>query len=68
MNEADQNNPYEISKFEKIKKLAYSVNDEILKKYVLEDFLERLKKLYPIQTSRQNLLFKNLTRKEILKF
>ena len=38
----DQNNPYEISKFEKeIKKLSYSIKDETLKKYVLEDFLER---------------------------
>ena len=64
LNEADQNNPYEISKFEKkIKKLAYSVNDEILKKYVLEDFLERLKKLTPIQTSRQNFTFKKFNKK-----
>ncbi len=51
----DQNNPYEISKFEKeIKKLSYSIQDETLKKYVLEDFLEKLKRLIPIQTSRQN--------------
>ena len=46
----DQNNPYEISKFEKnIKSLAYSIQDEILKKYVLEDFLEKIKKLTPNQ-------------------
>jgi len=51
----DQNNPYEISNFEKeIKKLSYSIQDETLKKYVLEDFLEKLKKLTPIQTSRKN--------------
>ena len=51
----DQNNPYEISKFEKeIKKLTYSINDETLKKYVLEDFLEKIKKLTPIQEMRQN--------------
>ncbi|MDA9619052.1 DNA primase [Candidatus Pelagibacter bacterium] len=51
----DQNNPYEISKFEKeIKKLSYSIQDETLKKYVLEDFLEKINKLTPIQTSRQN--------------
>ena len=38
----DQNNPYEISRFEKeIKKLSYSILDETLKKYVLEDFLEK---------------------------
>ena len=51
----DQNNPYEISKFEKeIKNLSYSIKDETLKKYVLEDFLEKIKKLTPIQSSRQN--------------
>ena len=51
----DQTNPYEISKFEKeIKKLSYSIQDETLKKYVLENFLERIKKLTPIQTAGQN--------------
>ena len=55
LTKVDQNNPYEISKFEKeIKKLSYSIKDEILKKYVLEDFLEKIKKLTPNQTSRQN--------------
>ena len=54
----DQTNPYEISKFEKvIKNLSYSIQDETLKKYVLEDFLERIKKLTPIQSSRQNYKF-----------
>ena len=42
LNKINQKNPYEISKFEKeIKKLSYSIHDEILKKYVLEDFLEK---------------------------
>ena len=46
LNKIDQNNPYEVSKFEKeIKKLAYSIQDETFKKYVLEDFLEKIKKL-----------------------
>ena len=55
LNKIDQNNPYEISNFEKeIKRLTYSIQDETLKKYVLEDFLEKIKKLTPIQTSRQN--------------
>ena len=55
LSKIDQNNPYEISKFEKeIKSLSYTIQDETLKKYVLEDFLEKLKKLTPIQTSRQN--------------
>ena len=53
LNKINQNNPYEISKFEKdIKKISYSIKDEILKKYVLEDFLEKIKKLTPIQTSK----------------
>ena len=61
----DQNNPYEISKFEKeIKRLSYSIQDETLKKYVLEDFLDRIKKLTPIQTSRQNLTFSRYKNKK----
>ena len=55
LNKIDQNNPYEISKFEKeIKNLSYSIKDETLKKYVLEDFLEKIKKLTPIQSSRKD--------------
>ena len=55
LNKINKNNPYEISKFEKeIKKLAYSIQDETLKKYVLEDFLEKIKMLTPIQASRSN--------------
>ncbi len=55
INKIDQNNPYEISKFEKeIKKLSYSIQDETLKKYVLEDFLEKIKKLTPNQNLRKN--------------
>ena len=45
LNKIDQTNPYEISKFEKeIKKLTYSIQDETLRKYVLEDFLEKINK------------------------
>ena len=55
LSEIDQNNPYEISEFEKkIKNLSYSIQDETLKKYVLEDFLEKIKKLTPIQSSRKD--------------
>ena len=39
LSKIDRNNPYEISKFEKqIKKLCYAIKDEILKKYVMENF------------------------------
>ena len=68
LNLIDQNNPYEISKFEKeIKKLSYSIKDETLKKYVLEDFLDKIKKLTPIQTSRNNYKFSSLKKKKIIK-
>ena len=59
LSKIDQNNPYEISKFEKeIKKLSYSIQDETLKKYVLENFLEKIKKLTPIQAAKKNYKFK----------
>ena len=47
-------NPFEISKFEKkIKKACYGIKDEVLKKYILEDFLEKLKNLTPIQNYKK---------------
>ena len=65
LSKIDQNNPYEISKFEKeIKKLSYSISDETLKKYVLEDFLEKIKKLTPIQTARQNYRYTPFKKKQ----
>jgi len=51
----DRNNPFEVSKFEKeIKKMCYLIKDETLKKYVLEEFLEKIKKLTPIQNLKRN--------------
>ena len=51
----NKNDPYAISKFEKeIKKLCYSIKDEILRKYILEDFLEKIKKLTPIQNTKKS--------------
>ena len=65
LSKIDQRNPYEISKFEKeIKKLSYSIQDETLKKYVLEDFLEKIKTLTPIQSSRLNLKYFNKQKKK----
>jgi|TARA_B110000858_G_scaffold193520_1_gene246155 DNA primase len=65
INKIDLNNPFEISKFEKeIKNLSYSIKDETLKKYVLEDFLEKIKKLTPIQTSRQNFNYTKFNKKK----
>ena len=34
--------------------MSYSIQDETLKKYVLEDFLEKIKNLTPIQSSRRD--------------
>jgi DNA primase len=65
LSKIDQNNPFEISKFEKeIKKLSYSIHDETLKKYVLEDFLEKIKKLTPIQTAKRNYKYTNFFKKK----
>ena len=65
LNKIDRNNPYEISKFEKeIKGLSYSIQDETLKKYVLEDFLEKIKKLTPIQTSRRDYKYTSYKKKK----
>ncbi|MDC0525076.1 DNA primase [Pelagibacteraceae bacterium] len=65
LDKIDQNNPFEISKFEKeIKKLSYSIQDETLKKYVLEDFLEKLKKLTPNQASRHNYKYMGIKNKK----
>ena len=55
LSEVDTNNPFEISKFEnKIKSACYGIKDEVLKKYILEDFLEKLKNLTPIQNYKRS--------------
>ena len=65
LSKIDQKNPFEVSKFEKeIKKLSYSIQDVTLKKYVLEDYLEEIKKLTPIQTSRQNFNYTKFNKKK----
>ncbi len=65
LSKIDKSNPYEISKFEKeIKNLSYSIQDETLKKYVLEDFLEKIKRLTPIQSSRQKYTYSRFAKKK----
>jgi DNA primase len=65
LSKIDQNNPFEVSKFEKqIKKLSYSLQDETLKKYVLEDFLEKIKKLTPIQSSKKSYSYTKFNKKK----
>ena len=54
LSEVNTNNPFEVSKFEKkIKSLCYSIKDETLKKYILENFLSKLKGLTPIQNFKK---------------
>ena len=64
----NKNDPYEISKFEKeIKQICYSVKDQVLRKYILEEFLEKIKGLTPIQnTNKVFTPYKNFKRKENL--
>ena len=65
LSKIDKNNPFEISKFEKeIKKLSYSIRDETLKKYVLEDFLEKLNRLTPNQAYNKKKSFFNFKSKK----
>ena len=61
----DRFNPFEVSKFEKeIKKMCYQIKDETLKKYVIEDFLDKIKKLTPIQSANRTFgRYKNFNKK-----
>ena len=57
LSEVDANNPFEISKFEKkIKSVCYGIKDEVLKKYILENYLEKLKNLTPIQNYKKSFI------------
>jgi DNA primase len=64
LSEVNTNNPFEVSKFEKkIKSVCYAIKDEILKKYILEDFLEKLKNLTPIQSNKRS--FSSYTKRNL---
>jgi len=65
----NRNDPYAISKFEKeIKKACYLIKDETLRKYILEDFLEKIREFTPIQNIKKDFKpYKNFKRKEDLK-
>ena len=57
LSDVNTRNPFEISKFEKkIKNVCYGIKDEVLKKYILEDFLEKLKNLTPIQNFKKSFI------------
>ena len=68
LNKINQSNPFEVTNFEKeIKRLSYSIKDETLKKYVLEDFLERFKNFTPLQSSRKKFNFSKFGKDKDLK-
>ncbi len=51
----DKNDPFAISRFEKkIKTLCSTINDKILKKYILEYFLSKINDFTPIQNRQRN--------------
>ncbi len=55
VNKINTSNPYEVTKFEKqMRKLCSSINDSTLKKYILEDFLNKINKLTPNVNNRIN--------------
>ena len=57
LSDVNTNNPFEVSKFEKkIKGVCYGIKDEVLKKYILENFLEKLKNLTPIQNYKKSFI------------
>jgi len=59
----EKNNPFSVSKFEKeIKRLCYTIKDETLRKYILEEFLEKIKSLTPIQNRKK--VFNNYANKD----
>ena len=48
VNKINKNNPYEVAKFEKqMRKLCSTIKDSTLRKYILEDFLNKVNKLTP---------------------
>ena len=63
----DKNDPFEISKFEKKIRIIFSaIKDNTLKKYILEEFLNKIKNLTPIQNTRNNFFNKNFKKNQIL--
>jgi len=50
LNDLDRSDPFAITKFEKkFKHLCQSIKDKTLKKYILENYLEKIRNLTPLQ-------------------
>ena len=59
INKINKNDPFAISKFEKdLKKIAMSIHDDVLKKYILEEYSNKIKTLTPNQNYRNFKRFK----------
>ena len=60
--------PYEISRFEKyIKNLSNNIKDQTLKKYITEDYLDKLRTLTPNQNLKRSKKIFNFKQEKILK-
>ena len=55
LNNLDRTDPFAITKFEKkLRYLCQSIKDDTLKKYIFENFLEKIKDFTPLQKSNKN--------------
>ena len=54
LKDVDQSNPFSISKFEKkLKNLCFTIKDETLRKYILENYLKNIRELTPLQNNNR---------------
>ena len=49
LNNLDRSDPFATSKFEKSLEICVSIKDQTLKKYILENYLEKIRNLTPLQ-------------------
>ena len=67
LKKVDNNNPFEVSKFEKqIRYLSYQIKDETLKKYILEDFLKKIDEFTPNTNFSKKSSFKTRFKSKVL--
>ncbi len=67
LNKVNTNNPYDIAKFEKqMRKTCSSIKDSTLKKYILEDYLNKINKLTPNVNTKSYFNFKKKDVSKIL--
>ncbi len=60
LNNINRSDPYAIANFEKkFKYLCQTIKDKTLKKYILENYLEKIKNLTPLQSSNKKNKFKS---------